>query len=261
MTTKPALRVLQQALQRHLLAEDRAVLDAIVDAPPLPAIERLAIYRTGYRARLIDALHDTYPVVHAILGDELFNQLGACFVDEHPSVYRSIRWYGRELEQTLTALSPYAATPILAEMARFEWTLSEVFDAADAEPLPRSALSAVRPEDWSELAFEFHPSVRRLALQWNTVAAWQALSRGEVPPEPSSSARPMPWLLWRQGLQNYFRSLPPAETAALEAAVAGGTFGEICSALAETLSEEQIPLHAATLLGAWSDSGIITAIA
>ena len=261
MTTTPALRVLQQALQRHLLGDDRAVVDAVVDAPPLPAIERLAIYRTGYRVRLIDALRDTYPVLHAILGDEMFTQLGQSFVDAHPSVYRSIRWYGRELEQTLTTLSPYAATPILAEMARFEWTLSEVFDAADAEPLPRSALSAVRPDEWSELAFEFHPSVRRLEFRWNTVAAWQALSRGEVPPEPSASARPVPWLLWRQGLQNYFRSLTEAETAALAAAVEGGTFGEICSALAKTVPEEEIPLHAATLLGAWSDSGIITAIA
>ena len=261
MMATPALRGLQQALQRHLLGDDGAVIDAIVDAPPLPAIERLAIYRTGYRARLIDALRDTYPVLHAILGDDMFAELGISFVDAHPSVFRSIRWYGRELEQTLTTLSPYGETPILAEMARFEWTLSEVFDAADAEPLPRSALSAVRPDGWSGLAFEFHPSVRRLEFRWNTVAAWQALSRGEEPPEPSASARPVSWLLWRQGLQNYFRSLTETETAALDAAIAGRTFGEICSALAATVPEEEIPLRAATLLGAWSDSGMITAIA
>ena len=32
-------------------------------------------------------------------------------------------------------------------MALLEWTLSEVFDATDAEPLGRAALAAVNPAD------------------------------------------------------------------------------------------------------------------
>ncbi len=98
------LRELQLDMQRHLLGEESAVTPAIVDAPPLPAADRLAIYRNAYQVRLIDALHETYPVLHGLLGDEAWVELGDAFVAAHPSVFRSIRWYGRELADFLGLL-------------------------------------------------------------------------------------------------------------------------------------------------------------
>jgi hypothetical protein len=256
----PALRHLQRDLQSHLVGEESAIADAIVDAPPLAVAERLDIYRNAYRVRLIEALNDTYPVLHAVLGDEDFATLGEKFVAAHPSVHRSIRWYGSELAEFLGQCSPYADVPIFEELALLEWTLAEVLDSADAEPTPRSAFSALDPSAWSELRFQFHPSVHRLPLEWNTVAVWQTMSRGEPPPGPACAAHPTPWLLWRQNLQNYFRSMTADEAAALDLARSGGTFAEICEALAEWLSQDEIPLRAASLLALWADSGIIVEI-
>ncbi len=257
------LRRLQRDLQNYMLGEAGAIeaeiQAAIVDAPPLPVCARLGIYHNAYRVRLIEALDDTYPILHAVLGDEVFGELGEGFIAAHPSVHRSIRWYGSELAEFLGAVSPYADQPILAELARLEWTLAEVFDSADAKPVQRAAFPA-DPSAWSELVFEFHPSLRRLQLQWNTTAVWQAMSRGETPAEPQCSEHPVPWLLWRQDLQNYFRSMRADESAALDAALRGGTFGELCTALAEWLPEEEIPLRAAGLLGVWADSGILVAV-
>jgi hypothetical protein len=254
------LRRLQRDLQNHLLGEPSAIADAILDAPPLPTAARLEIYHNAYRVRLIEALDDTYPMLHALLGDEVFMALGQEFVAAHPSVHRSIRWYGCELAEFLGRLPPYAEQPILAELAQLEWTLAEVFDSADAAPKPRAAFSAIDGAAWSELRFQFHPSLRRLHLAWNTTAVWQALSRDETPPSPSSAQDPVPWLLWRQNLQNYFRSLAADEAAALESALQGRSFGEICETLAEWLPEDEIPLRAAGLLGTWADSGIIVGI-
>jgi hypothetical protein len=254
------LRELQRDMQRYLLGEDSGVTSSIVDAPPLAKADRLAIYRKAYQVRLIDALHDTYPVLHALLGDELFFALGEAFVAAYPSVHRSIRWYGRELADFLAANPPYKEQPVVAEVARLEWTLSEVFDAKDAEPLARAALSAVDPAAWSDLKLEFHPSLRRLQFEWNATAVWQAMSREETPPAPARGLKPLPWLLWRQNLQNYFRSLTPAESAALDAALRGRTFGEICAALSAHLPDEEIPPAAASFLGAWADSGIIVTL-
>jgi hypothetical protein len=146
----------------------------------------------------------------------------------------------------------------LAEIARFEWTLSEVFDAADALPVGTDALRTIDPESWEQLGFEFHPSLRLLDLSWNTVAVWQAMSRDEPPPQPEAAEAPIPWLLWRRELTNRFRSLDAAEKAILEAGVSGRTFGELCAVLRQWLPEEEIPLRAATLIGTWTDSGIIT---
>jgi hypothetical protein len=254
------LRQLQRDLQSHLLGESSSIADAIVDTPPLPVADRLGIYRNAYRVRLIEALDDTYPVLHALLGDEVFLALGEEYVAAHPSVHRSIRWYGGEVSEFLSRRPPYAEQPILAELALLEWTLAEVFDAADAEPLSRAALSAVDASAWSELKFRFHPSLRRLRLQWNTTAVWQAMSHDEVPPDPVCAEHPVPWLLWRQHLQNYFRSMAADEAAALDLGRSGANFAEICAALTEWLPDEQIPMRAASLVGAWADSGIIVGI-
>jgi hypothetical protein len=124
----------------------------------------------------------------------------------------------------------------------------------------RAALAAVDASAWGDLQFKFHPSLRRLHLQWNTAAVWQSMSRDETPPDPACGEHPVPWLLWRQNLQNYFRSMAPDEAAALDSALRGDTFGEICAALADWLPEDEIPLRAASLLSLWADSGIIIAV-
>src|SRR5580698_6600227 len=197
------LRELQQDMQRHLLGEASGITAGIVDAPPLSAADRLAIYRNAYQIRLIDALHDTYPVLHGLLGDEAWVALGEAYVAAHPSVFRSIRWYGAELADFMANFPPYDQ-PILSEVALLEWTLAEVFDAQDAQALTRASLSAVAPDAWAGLTFEFHPSLRRLEFSWNTAAVWKAMSRDETPPAPEVGDTPVPWLLWRQDLQNYF---------------------------------------------------------
>lgn len=257
---RPSLRQLQLQLQSHLLGEPSAIADTIVDAPPLPVLQRLGIYRNAYQVRLIEALDDTHPVLHGLLGDEMFVELGEQFVSAHPSVHRSIRWYGSELAEFLSTHPPYAEQPIFAEIALLEWTLAAVFDSADAKPVRHAALASLDASAWGGLRLEFHPSLRRLSLQWNTVAVWQAMSRGETPPDPACAEQPVSWLLWRQDLQNYFRSMPANEAAALDAALRGWTFGELCEALAEYLAMDEIPLRAASLLGAWADSGIIVAL-
>jgi hypothetical protein len=253
------LRELQQDMQRHLLGEASAINAAIVDAPPLPAADRLAIYRNAYQVRLIDALHETYSVLHGLLGDEAWVALGEAYVAEHPSVFRSIRCYGGDLAAFMARCPPFDE-PILSEVALLEWTLAEVFDAQDAEAVTRAALSAFAPCAWGALTFEFHPSLRRLEFSWNTAAVWKAMNADESPPPPELGQAPVPWLLWRQNLQNYFRSMGGVESAALDAALRGCNFGEICETLGTLLREEEIPAAAAGLLGTWADSGILIGI-
>jgi hypothetical protein len=252
------LRELQCELQRDLLGEPSKIGAAILDAPPLAVDERLGIYRHAYRARLAEALDDVYPILHKLLGDETFASMAELFIETHPSVHRSIRWYGGELADFLAVAAPFAEQPALGEIARFEWTLSEVFDAPDAAPLDRAALKDIQPDHWASLRFRFHPSMRRLVFSWNAVAVWQRVSDDEQAPAPAATGAPVPWIVWRQNFKNYFRSLDAAETGALDAAGAG--FSEICEALGACFAEDEIPLRAATLVAGWLDSGIIVGI-
>lgn len=87
------------------------------------------------------------------------------------------------------------------------------------------------------------------------------MSHDEAPPDPLCAEHPVPWLLWRQNLQPYFRSMTADKAAALNSALRSENFGEICEALAKWLPDEEIPLRAASLLGLWVDSGVIVDVA
>ena len=86
------------------------------------------------------------------------------------------------------------------------------------------------------------------------------MSRDETPPRPELADSPATWLLWRQNLQNYFRSMADVEAAALDAALRGRNFGEICEDLSAWLKADEIPAAAAGLLGTWADSGLLIGI-
>jgi hypothetical protein len=252
---------LQGEFQEHLLRGSRAIEARVAGSVRVPIATRLGIYAGAYGSRLVDALESSYPALAALLGAEDFQALGAEYVRTHDSRYFSIRDYGDALEEFLGAHPRYAEVPLLAELARWEWLLCAVFDAADAEPLPAAALARVAPADWAELRFTFHPSVRRVALEWNAPQVWKALTGDGERPELELAAVPVEWLAWRQDLKTYFRSLEPTEAAALDAARAGAGFGELCERLAAADDAGQAPARAAALLASWLGGGLIVAAA
>jgi hypothetical protein len=193
----------------------------------------------------------------ALIGAERFDAMGCAYVEVHHSSFASIRFYGAQLADFLAAHPDYVAQPWLAEVARFEWAMTTVFDAADADSIGVQALGAVAPEDWAELGFDLHPSVQRLDLLWNAPALWRAVTNEEPHPAPDAQAQPVAWLLWRRQLQIFFRPLTTLEAEALEAVRQGRSFGAICVALSAALDEEQAPGRAAAFLREWVEAGMI----
>jgi hypothetical protein len=253
---------LQGEFQDYLLRGTRAIEARVEGSARVPVETRLGIYAGAYGSRLIDALASSYPALAALLGEEDFQSLGAQYVRAHDSPYFSIRNYGDALAEFLGEHADYAGAPVLAELARFEWTLCAVFDAADAEPVSAAAFTRVAPADWPGLRLTFHPSVRRLALKWNAPQLWKALTDGTERPELSVAAQPVEWLAWRQDLKSYFRSLAAGEAAALDAARNGHSFGELCELLATTRAgPARAPAEAAALLAAWLGAGLVVAAA
>lgn len=255
------LAAVQHDFQQYMLHGDAAIESRVVGTTRVPIETRLAIYGGGYGARLIEALQNNYPVLAKLLGETDFTALAGEYVRSHDSSFASIRYYGAAMTEFLGARPAYAAAPVLAELARWEWAMTEVFDAADAQPIDLNAMAAIAPEQWSDLTFELHPSVRRLGLAWNVPPIWKALTNDAEPPEVTVGDEPQQWLLWRRGLDVYFRSLTTVEAAALDAARNGKSFGEICAAVCDWSGEAEAPAYAAGCLREWIQSGLITRIA
>lgn len=245
-----ALATLQRDLQRHVLTGDTAIADAVNGTPAVPASTRLAVYANAYRIRLAEALGANMPQLKQLLGDEEFGAVASRYVDEYPSRFASIRWFGDRLAQMLA--QSHATQPWLAELARWEWALAAAFDSQDATTVGVECLASVAPEDWADLRLEFHPSVQLLELATNAPALFKALSEEQPAPQPTILAGPQPWVMWRQNdLKTQYRSLEPAEAAALTVVRAGGTFGEMCEALCEWHDVDEVPLVAAGMLKRW----------
>jgi hypothetical protein len=254
------LNRVQDDFQSFLLRGDGAIESHVVGTVRVPVATRLGIYGDAYRARLVEALEANYPALAKLLGETDFATLGAQYVQAHDSTFFSIRYYGAALAEFLGAHPDYAAAAVLAELARWEWAMTEVFDAADAEPIDTTALGSVSPDRWADLRFDWHPSLRRLGLAWNVPQIWKALTGDTERPEVSLHPQPVQWLLWRHELQTFFRSLSEAEAAALDAARTGETFGELCVLLCALVSEQEAPARAAGYLREWVASGLITAV-
>lgn len=256
-----ALAQVQRAFQDYLLRGDGTVAVHVAATGRLPVATRLEIYGGAYRSRLAEALGSNYPALAKLLGAADFHTLANNYVSAHDSPYFSVRYYGDALAQFLATREEYAAAPVLAELAQWEWAMTNVFDAADAPALTHAALECVPPQQWAQLRFGWHPGVQRLSLSWNVPQLWQALTADVERPAPSLSAVPVPWLLWRQELTSYFRSLGTAEASVLDAARSGWPFGELCELLCSELGAQRAPLEAARLLRAWIACGLIVSAA
>jgi hypothetical protein len=255
------LALVQGDFQDYLLRGSPAVEAHVIGSARVPVATRLGVYSGAYRARLAEALQANFPALAKLLEDADFATLASRYVDAHDSAFFSIRYYGHELPQFLSQHPDYTDAPLLAELARWEWTMTDAFDAADATPLSHAALARFSPREWPQLRFSWHPSAARLGLVWNVPQLWQALTQDTERPAAALNREPKPWLLWRQGLTTYFRSLPATEARALDAARDGWPFGELCALLCDELGETQAPAQAALLLRGWIDAGLITGAA
>lgn len=221
----------------------------------------LQVYRDAYALRLIEALTTDFPGLLAMAGPAEFDMMARAYIAAHPSRHPSVRWFGRDLAEFLAVTPPFSATAAAADMARFEWALGEVFDAADAEPLTFEQLAGAPPQAWASLRLSFVPALRSLALSHQVPQALQR--RDEVPPgelDVPAESGTVDWLIWRPAADSdaQFRSMAPDEAAALDAARGGASFPEICAVLSGYAeSAEAAAERAAGLLRVWLDAGMI----
>jgi hypothetical protein len=245
---------MQGDFQTFILEGASPIEEQVIGTERVPASTRLGIYLGAYRARLAEALRSSFPVLAAVTGDEDFADLSVAYTQAHPSTFASLRYYGDQLADFL------ADRPVLAELARWEWAMADVFDAADVEPIGTQAMQQVSPERWFDLCFDWHPSVRQLSLEWNVPDIWKAVTDEIEAPSAALNDAPVPWLIWRRELQILYRSPSTVEAAALESMRAGASFGALCESLCDHFDEQAAPGQAAAMLSEWIQSGLIVGL-
>jgi hypothetical protein len=251
---------IQNKFQSYLITNDANIKMDIEETKKVSATTRLQIYSNAYRCRLIEALAANFPILQKYLGEEQFQELALLYIVAHPSTFKSIRWFGDQLENFLREHDKYTEFPYLAELSKFEWHMTLTFDAPDGELIDMETVMQISPDDWTIMRFVPHSSAYILDFQWNVVQIWQNLTQNDPPNEPIKNDVSIPYVLWRKDLINQYCSLPDDEHYAIDAMMKGHTFGEICLGLCQWVDEQNAALRAASLLKGWISSGLISAI-
>jgi hypothetical protein len=245
------LKDLQRAFQARILSLEPGIEAQLAHAQNADFSARLDAYVGGYRARLIEALGTTYPVLKVTLGDDEFDRRMRLFIDSIPSRHYSVRHYGAGVAEYMATQDLGELGLALSDLARWEWTLADVFDAPDGASLDVTTLATVPPAAWPTVSFTLGATVRRLETRTNVVEWWRAANGLCEKPNALVRSAPTQWLLWRRGVKTLFRSLDPVEAAALADAGNGATFATLCEGLAHEVEEPDVALRAASLLRGW----------
>lgn len=247
---------LQENFQNYLLSGQSDIEQFIVSTKSVSAFKRLSIYKEAYQARLIECLGSNFPCLKIHVGDEKFAELGIAYMNEHPSTYRSVRWFG---DKFADFLNQYEGNqfPYLSELAQFEWKMTLTFDAPDHPALPIEQMASVPGDAWSRMILIPHPSLQRLNFHWNVVSLWQSIANEKLLEPLVENSTTESWVLWRIDYINRFYLLSANEAWAMDAMISGATFGEMCEGLCQWFPEEEVGLRAASLLKGWIQSGLL----
>jgi hypothetical protein len=221
----------------------------------LSAALRLQIYVDAYFLRLLGCLQEDFPATFAIVGASLFQDLVRSYLTRYPPTAPSIDYAGQHFAEFLHDHSIRSRFPFLADLARLEHEIAEVFVAQDAAALSAAEMRNVAPEDWPGFTIRTHPAVRILESKWKVAAIRHAVENGtpwsDVAPESTAV------LIWRQHAQVYFRELEPAEHAALELASKGANVATLCETLVSSLDYANPTEAINRILARWFAEGVV----
>ena len=245
---RPDLARLQAWLQSAITRpQGAAALDPldeveqiVASSPGVPAIERLAIYQHGYRARLLDCFRTDFPCLLHLLGDELFHRFVDDYLDRRPPRSYTLQRLAEEFPDHLAATRPSAADgaaeleswpDLVIDLARLERIVAEVYDGPGIEDevtLAPEALQELPDEVLSGQCFAFAPCLRLLTFRYPVVDYFMAVRRGEDAPLPSPEVGYV--AVHRQAYTARFFALSERQHAVLTALLAGKTVAEATAA-------------------------------
>lgn len=171
------LNEIQQAYAQAIYSGDsKALEDQIFGTENFPKSSRVNIYRNNTLGALKDALRSVYPVCVALVGEDYFNQLANVHVSEYPSTDRNLDFYGEQFPVTLQNLidtrEELQSLAYLADVAKLEWCLHEIYYAADRAPFDYESFAKLTAEQQTRVRFKLAADVRLLHSAFPVYDIW-----------------------------------------------------------------------------------------
>ena len=120
----------------------------------------LLIYQNNLFTCLTKALHNTYPLIVKLVGEEFFPLAAKAYCREYPSRSNNLDDYGAYFGTFLAEYGPTRSLIYLPEVAEFEWACHDISFAMEHAPLSIEGLQKVTPELYDNLHLVLNPAIR-----------------------------------------------------------------------------------------------------
>jgi len=225
---RPHERRAPAAKARATGARERAQ-DWVLPSRHLRPAQRIAIYTQAYFIRLHECLQSDYPAVARLCGEVGFERLVRAYLRVHPSRHYSLNVLGRKLPEFLDGPVRIARRALLADVARLEQRMAEVFDERDTPVLTPADFAALPASVWDDAYPQLIAALRVEAFDHRANAIVSAARQEQsLPP----LGRQQTWVaiyrkddvLWRMDLTQPMYEVLRAlrEGASLRAAIEAG---------------------------------------
>lgn len=248
----------QAEFQRALTEGDDAILADILNSSKEQGRVLLGVYRNAYTGRLVEFVRNDYPQLAKSMPNEDFEAMARAYIGEHPSRTQNARWFASGLPEFLAGRKAAGEHPELADLARLERALADVFDAADGTRLTLEHLSVLNAQDWPGVSFTPHPATRRFDMTTNAGDIWRSLAEGDAPPAVARLGEPAQAIAFRPELSAKWRIMSYEEAMMWDLMAKGLEFGGLCEMVATYGGEEEAPLRAAGHLKGWIAAGMLS---
>jgi hypothetical protein len=230
------------------VADEQSIRATIFPSRQQTAVQRLAVYRQAYCARLLEVLRELFPCLRFAVGDELFDRFALEYLQAHPPAGYTLHTLADKFADYLQATRPADGDDwagFVVDLARLEHAIDQVFDGPGPES--HSPLHGVEPEaatcgcastEPADVRLALVPGFRLLAFDWPVSAYFTAWKAGRNPAWPSR--QPQHIALLRRDYIVRRHELSRAQFDLLAELAAGQTLEAALAAVACSVTPAQV---------------------
>lgn len=256
----PELCALQRQLAAEILAAVAPAASGLREHLRLPEgvdVEtRLAVYRNGYPARLLDAMRDVFPAIANICGAPSFADLAGRYLQSRDLSRTALNEIGNEFPDYVAGDPLRDKLPFLPDLANLEWKVLRSFHACDRPPVDAARFAAWDLDDWDRAVLSFQPSVAVVRSSWPLCDLWTSRDTPRDEIDIDLIGRPQIVLVHRHGDDVDCTVLEPPAALLLGTLLDGATLGQAMEALA-TCADGVDP---AAIFAGWLGDGLIASV-
>jgi len=200
----------------------------------LTPVERVGVYQGMYLLRMIEALEGDYPAVAHFLGGEEFAELVTRYAAAHPSTSFTFNRFGRYFPEFIRETRGVRRKAFVADLARLELSVTEVFDAAVSPAWPADAIANIPQEAWEGAVFR-PIAAFRLGAYGHPVNAYLQSVKEENHDHPDTGRKATWVAVWRKRYEVWRLEMSEPAHAFLHDLTRGRPFGKAVAASARRL--------------------------